>query len=307
MNFDETIPKKPSSWNNDRLHFFKYMSFETAEIVLTNRTLRWSTPRTLNDLYDVQFDMGLDMDLERLDDLSYEKMWKVVSGEILPNEKTRIGQLLRFLGSSVKYASKDEFARAFDGVVKEGYERMLARLPETQREIREYMEDLKVLCLTEDPTNPPMWAHYAQQDSGVVIRLRSIPALDTPYGMAVSINYLQELPSLADEEHFSNVLSGIQTDNYRAQINRMMYSKGSAWSYEKEWRISSGDGRNKTAPYEDISFGLNDLDGVILGINMSAENRRKIIELTKSFPNVELLEAKRSTSGFHHDIVPIAD
>lgn len=307
MNFDERISRKPPNWDNDRLHFFKYMSFETAKIVLENRTLRWTTPRTLNDLYDVQFDLGMKIDPEKLEDLSYEKMWSVVSGASPPDKTSLMGQLLGLLGSAKKYTSKDEFVEDFDGVVRESYDRMIAILPETQRDLREQLENLKILCLTEDPTNPPMWAHYAQQNCGVVVRLRSVPGLDNPYGLAIPINYLQELPSIGDEEHFSNILAGFKGDDHRVIINRIIYSKGAAWSYEKEWRISSGAGRDKTAPHEDIPFGLNDLDGVILGINMADENRRTIIELTKLYPNAELMEAKRSSSGFHHDIVPLLD
>ncbi|MEE9374712.1 MAG: DUF2971 domain-containing protein [Rhizobiaceae bacterium] len=307
MSFDEKIVNKPESWKNDRLHFFKYMSFATAEIVLTNRTLRWSAPRTMNDLYDVQFDLGLNIDIESLEPLAIEKMWNVVSSKSPSCPETPMGKLLPWLGSKVKYRSKDEFVRDFEGVVLETYQKLINKLPEIQREFRDNLENLKLLCLTEDPTNPPMWAHYAQQNSGVVIRLRSIPAFDSPYGMARPMNYHQELPHLMDEEHISNLLAGIQNDDARVQMDRMVYSKGSAWSYEKEWRISSGDGRDKFAPHEDISFGLNELDGIILGINMSVENRQRIIKLTKAYPNVEIMEATRSSSGFHHSIVPLVE
>jgi hypothetical protein len=303
MNFDEKLPKIPSHWNNDRLHFFKYMSFKTAKIVLENRTLRWTTPRTLNDLYDVQIDLNINVDLERLEALSYEKIWNVMSGASVMDKTSLFGPKWARLGLAKTFTSKEDFVRAFEGDVKISYDDMSAKLLELHRE---HLKDLKVLCLTEDPTNPPMWAHYAEHDSGVVVRLRSVPALDRPYGMALPMNYLQEIPPLFDEKHFSDVISGIRPDNHRAQLDRMIYSKGSAWSYEKEWRISAGDGSNKTEPHEDMPFGLNDLDGVMLGINMTAENRQTIIELTKSYPNVELFEAKKSTSGFHHDIVPLA-
>lgn len=119
------------------------------------------------------------------------------------------------------------------------------------------------------------------------------------------MSYLEELPALMDEEHISSVLAGIADDNMRTLMNRMIYSKGTAWSYEKEWRICSGDGRNKTAHFEDIPFGENELDGVILGLNMNNENRKRIIEIANSYPNVELMEAIRSSSGFHHDIVSV--
>jgi hypothetical protein len=302
MNFDEKLPKIPSHRNNDRLHFFKYMSFETAKIVLENRTLRWTTPRTLNDLYDVQIDLNINVDLERLEALSYEKIWNVMSGASVMDKTSLMGPKWARLGLAKTFTSKEDFVREFEGDVKISYDDMSAKLHEFHRE---YLKDLKVLCLTEDPTNPPMWAHYAEHDSGVVVRLRSVPSRDTMYGMARPMKYLQEIPRLFDEQHFSDVISGIRPDNYRAQLDRMIYSKGSAWSYEKEWRISVDKGRNKTEAHEDTPFDLNDLDGVVLGIKMTAENRQTIIELTKSYPNVKLFEAKKSTSGFHHDIVPL--
>lgn len=306
LSFDDKIPHRPDQWANDRLHFFKYLSFETAQIVLANQTLRWSTPRTLNDLYDVQFDLAMNIDLKKLEETAYERMWKIASGKHAPNGiVTPMGHLLRLVGQTVKYKSKEEFIRDFDGVIAESYSRMLATLPETQKALRENLEDTKVLCLTDDPTNPVMWAHYAQQNSGIVIRLRSIAALDSPYGMAQPMMYVNKLPHLMDEEHIANLLAGIANNDPKEIMNRMIYSKGSVWSYEREWRISAGDGRTKAAPYEDIPFGLNELDGVILGINMPIENRRKIIELTKQYPNVELMEAVRSSSGFHHDIKPL--
>ncbi|MEM9677442.1 MAG: hypothetical protein AAF890_05225, partial [Pseudomonadota bacterium] len=137
MKFDQKIENKPQDWKNDRLHFFKYMSFSTAEIVLTNRTLRWSTPRTMNDIYDVQFDLGLELDLETLEDLAYEKMWQVVSGRSSSDVVTPMGQLLHVFGATVNFESKTQFLQDFDGVVREGYEKMLAKLPETQRQFRE--------------------------------------------------------------------------------------------------------------------------------------------------------------------------
>src|SRR5262245_43309165 len=38
---------------HDRETFFKYMSASTAKLVLSNRTLRWSSPLLFNDPFDV--------------------------------------------------------------------------------------------------------------------------------------------------------------------------------------------------------------------------------------------------------------
>lgn len=41
---------------HDRRFFYKYMTAETARIVLANRTLRWSCPVLFNDPFDIHPD-----------------------------------------------------------------------------------------------------------------------------------------------------------------------------------------------------------------------------------------------------------
>jgi hypothetical protein len=43
---------------HERQSFFKYMSAATARIVLTNRTIRWSSPVLFNDPFDVPREMS---------------------------------------------------------------------------------------------------------------------------------------------------------------------------------------------------------------------------------------------------------
>lgn len=65
----------PPHWLNARLFFFKYMTRATGRIVLKNRTLRWSTPGTLNDPYDMQFDLHIDVDREEAKKLVDANLW----------------------------------------------------------------------------------------------------------------------------------------------------------------------------------------------------------------------------------------
>lgn len=41
------------------VNLFKYLSLETARIVLASGRLRWSTPPLLNDPFDLGFDLHL--------------------------------------------------------------------------------------------------------------------------------------------------------------------------------------------------------------------------------------------------------
>jgi hypothetical protein len=72
---------------------YKYMSRQTGRVVLANRTLRWSTPRTLNDPYDVQFDLHIDVDREAVRAASLDKMWDAFYGNAPAPVGNRFGAL----------------------------------------------------------------------------------------------------------------------------------------------------------------------------------------------------------------------
>ena len=77
MDFDAKLPEIPSHWNNDRLHFFKYMPVSTAKIVLRNRTLRWSTSQVLNDPFDMRFQMAVNCNADALRSSVIDNLWQV--------------------------------------------------------------------------------------------------------------------------------------------------------------------------------------------------------------------------------------
>ncbi|WP_269930757.1 DUF2971 domain-containing protein [Aminobacter sp. HY435] len=302
MDHDELLKVTPRSWANQRVHFFKYMSLGTARIVLSNTTLRWSTPGTLNDPYDIQFDLQLSVDRSRLRPMAVAKLWKVFKGKSVVSEANGLGQLIAYMGTQLPHYPRSEFEREFGEAIDEGFERMMAALPGVNAEVREKMADSKVLCLTTDPTSPPMWAHYADNNRGVVLRFRSIPAFDSAFGMAKPVDYVEELPKLLDEEFLAEMFAGRSSIDPVIAANRMVFTKGADWSYEKEWRIFSGAGRNKRAESEDLPFHTLELDGIIAGLRMPVADRKELEGLASRYSNVELMEACRSTSSLKHEI-----
>jgi hypothetical protein len=97
----------PSHWTNNRRFFFKYVNRTTGKIVLENRTLRWSTPGTLNDPYDMQFDLHMEVDHEVVKALVLQKLWDgFYGGQIVPADN-RLGAIIKwyethFLGLHAK-------------------------------------------------------------------------------------------------------------------------------------------------------------------------------------------------------------
>lgn len=305
MDFDATISDLPAGWANNRQFFFKYMSAATAKIVLRNRTLRWSAPSQLNDPFDIQFNMEILADPVRLKFLALERLKDVFEGRAAPHPANPLGQLFRYLGTAGLAVGRAELIEKFGPAYDEGFERMKAVLPSVHEEAARIIADTKILCLSACPISTLMWSHYAANHTGVVLRFRSIPELDTPYGLAKPINYVTDVPSLLSEEQLADIYGGTGSINEAGILDRTIYTKSIEWAYEKEWRLCTGAGRRPGEMYEDCPFGREELDGIIFGLRTSAQDRSELEELASGYPSVEPWIILRAPANFALSLHPV--
>ncbi|MEZ2332749.1 DUF2971 domain-containing protein [Mesorhizobium sp. RCC_202] len=306
MTFDETIPNMPGTWANNRLHFFKYMSESTAKKVLENRTLRWSTAATLNDPFEMQLQVSADgIDFSKVKQGSLEKIWNLYSGSDPISARNQLGIALETLRIRTPGLPKEYIFDVFGQGFDEGISVLHAKLPKNRKEILAELSPIKILSLTSSPDIGLMWSHYANSHKGIVIRFRSIPEIDGMFGMAKPIFYSDIRPSLLTEDYLINSFSGQDSTNTREITNSIIYTKMNYWSYEKEWRISLGNGRNKDAPFEDLPFGINEIDGIIFGPRTSGTDRVEIRKLAHLYPSIEFMEARPDQAAGKVEIVLI--
>lgn len=93
---------------NEYKLFYKYMGAETAHIVLTNQTPRWSTPGTLNDPYDMQFDLRYDIDRNIVRRMVLEKLWEAYRGAPVMVGNV-LGVLMQVIRAKVPDMSREQF------------------------------------------------------------------------------------------------------------------------------------------------------------------------------------------------------
>lgn len=288
---------------NNRQNFYKYMTREVAEIVLRNRTLRWSTSAVLNDPFEMQFDLSLDYDWEDIKRVCIARMIEdIQSDEPRPNA-SRLGRMHHVFREELRRIPVSEFFRNMAEATDEGIRRLLAGVPELREDLRRQLSTAKILSLTELPDHPAMWAHYAESYRGIVLRFRSGPGLDSPWPAARPVQYVDRVPPLIDRETLIDLTAGRTSLEAAPIIERMIFTKNSHWAYEREWRIASGDGRNRDAAFEDIPFNVNELDAVIIGPHMAEEHRQVFIGLvSNNYPHAEILEACVRSGAFTLEI-----
>ncbi len=277
--------------------FYKYMSSDTARIVLNNQTLRWSTSSALNDPYDMQFDLRYEINKDVVKSLTIEKLWQAYN-EPVPVGNV-LGEILRERNKDSPKMSRDKFEYGYNQAIEKSFEVLESQLPQTQNDARELLKNCKIFCFTKTPDNLTLWAYYTESHKGIVLRFRDDPEQGSPYSAAKPINYVDKVPRLFDEELLSDMLLEKRTIDNASLLERHVYTKSVHWSHEQEWRVFFGNGRNRDAPFEDHPFGSFELDAVIFGIKTPEKVRAEIKQIVqRKYSHAELLQAERGNGDF---------
>jgi hypothetical protein len=298
----EQIIRRPN-WSHDRMHFYKYVSRSTARTILEHNSLRWSTSHYFNDPFDIQFDLHVIVDRAAVKASVLEKLWDAHYGNNPKNPVNALGMLIAAFRGRFPKLSKEEFNREFGEAIEESLQKGEKNIPRHQEEIRRFMADTKVLCLSEISDNLLMWSHYAEKHAGLVLRLRCMSELDSAWGAAKPVQYLDQMPRLLDEGLLSNLMSGSHSLDHRAVMDTLVYTKAKDWAYEREWRLCSGAGRMRSE-FEDLPFNPLELDGLIFGCQMPRNDREEFTHLIRArYPHATLYEAKKADREFRLNIV----
>lgn len=125
-----------------------------------------------------------------------------------------------------------------------------------------------VLCLSESWGNPQLWQIYGQEGAGVCVEFHASGTTFFGETRAFKIRYADPA-SLGDFEVF--------TDDYWEQIKRIVLTKGTRWSDEREWRfLMPGNQRHRTVGLYVFPHDL--LASVILGPKISHLDRRIVLQ-----------------------------
>jgi hypothetical protein len=300
------MPLRPN-WQHDREHFYKYMTAGTAKIVLGNSTLRWSSPATFNDPFDVQFDLHLEYDPARVEKEAMLRIWEVYSGERALQPGNPLGALLLAVRDRVPGLSRQDLYGVLMGAVAEGIARGAAALPQVQEDFRRQLCSIKVLCLSETYENILMWSHYASDHTGVALRFSCVPDLDSAWGAAKPMRYTKRMPRLMDEREMIDLLWGAGGIDTQDLLERAVYSKAQDWSYEREWRVFGGDGRDPRNLYDDYRFNPRELTAVYFGCRAAEANKGEAIALlADQYPHAEVYQAVQAEREFSLEFVRIS-
>lgn len=246
---------------HNKQFFYKYVSARTALLILQNKKLKYSSPLTFNDPFDVQTKIDYGFEL------------------------TDLFSLLR---------------AKFD----HGVEKFVDKFKDEHKKLndwwRQEVKGSRVFCVAEENDNLLMWAHYAEDHQGAVIKFECLPSIDNTLCAAMKVNYVNKPPVIATLDEYIKSLIGKHELDFDSLYYKLFTSKSDHWAYEKEWRVfipSVDNPPPALAKIIDKNDSLSilmhlypqEIHSVYLGCKMK-ENVQKDIEnnLSRDFSHVQI-------------------
>lgn len=254
--FTDTFIKKLSHYyfipeSTKNRFIFKYSSVNKNLIsLLTNNTLWFADPNTFNDPFDCRSMIDADPREDEIRQFYYNLSNRNVS----------------FL----------DFSRSFEMPSRMQFLKDLERHHYTNS-----IRKLGICCFSESYNNKLMWAHYAENVTGVCLVFdTSIEVAEGHYSFSGDKVKYRDGPI----KKFYDA-SGI------FEVTDILYTKSKEWQYEREIRerLSFEKGDTNRA----ISFDPNSLVGIIFGAKMSTNDKQTIKNLIVQFTkyNLELIDS----------------
>ena len=240
---------------HDRQSFFKYMSADTARKVLTNRSLRWSSPVLFNDPFDVPRELSFGITPEELVQASVRRMVQLI--ESPPEDTSQFQPKLRMIVEAVKKGISPELkAELLAGIAEVSASHCpTAQSMDELRELwRTWLPDHRILCLTETPVHAAMWYSYSDKYCGVVLEFRCIDELDSAWLAARPVTYPVPKPPIYTADGWAGLLCLQPEAAIKAILHTATYTKAPDWSYESEWRVASFKRPTDTGQSSDYQF-----------------------------------------------------
>jgi Protein of unknown function (DUF2971) len=292
---------------HERQYFYKYMKSDIALIVMRTRKLRWSSPLLFNDPFDVTQDLRLDFDEKTLNLTLRKKLVYIIEDE--PENLLSPSKELTFMLESIRRGGRDLRDAIIRDLRNDRGDPTLGQINSfslLKSMWREMVPKQRVLCISELNDVNPMWQHYADAFTGVVLEFSAVDELDSAFLVARPVIYQDAPPIIASPEVWVNCIFGVGGIKFRDLFDQYMYLKTKPWEYEKEWRIVSGARPGENGLYGDYGFHPKEITGIYLGPRCPSDVKREFRDLLiNDFAHVRVYESQVDNINARFVFVPV--
>ncbi|UZP68399.1 DUF2971 domain-containing protein [Desulfovibrio mangrovi] len=250
--------------NDTPSKLYKYTSPDSAEQIVANSSLQWSSPLIFNDLEELQKVPTLSPSIEESMPLFIDKVFKCA---FISKKKNTAQYSKEFaeVAEATKFAIKQ-------GIKEQHLRLSFPKLENTNRIAQNLKKlvhnafsipQLRILCLTEANDNETMWTQYASDSTGCCIEFTPGTSSDSYFSNAKKVDYHAAKPIVGSA--YDMLVHGVPDNIAEKAIDAIYYAKPPSRSHEKEWRLitSKPDENGKLFSFHE--FNTQDLTAITFG------------------------------------------
>lgn len=285
---------------------YKYLNVEGAKLTLGNRTFRHAKPSDFNDIEDMTvesiFRDETEVALKKLSEGSIDVILAHLNDP--PTCASPMREKLALIQQAFRRDS-EAADRMKTELAKEGgkslfdVEHMRARAQEHIKDINDFMQRWRVLCVTTIKESERMWSEYAENHKGIVVRIEPNVAKDSKFRRFQPVIYRDRRPALYDDptEFIVGALFGDLEARIHAIMEKIIYSKTLKWQHESEYRLAIPLGKNEK-PYDTLSYHPEEITEMYLGHAMGPKDREMIVAKARTINrDIAIFQAKCRAAG----------
>lgn len=176
-------------------------------------------------------------------------------------------------------APESELKKHADAAFENGLHRNLAWLQDVDEALKTVGALVRVCCFAKSARNMMMWAHYAENHSGVALQFRTLGMKDAASHEFRGMNVTYVSKALGVEEYVHSLERGFDHGDVLAMARIIYSTKTNHWEREEEVRFFT----EKDRKY--LSFGEQTLSGIIFGAKCKKNLITKIQNVVSKWQN----------------------
>jgi hypothetical protein len=280
---------------------YKYLDVQGAKLTLENRRFKHSKPSDFNDTEDLTIQSIFPEDVEAALTRLAQGFTDVIIKNLDKSPTCSAGLKEKVALIQHIYRQNPKAADAIREIKKNDtactvfdVEHMRARSQGHVKEINDFMQGYRVLCVSTDNRSDSMWWSYAQQHQGIALRIEPSIEKDSKFQLFRPVVYRASRPPLYDDtlDFLEGCLFGDQDLRRRAMLEKIVYAKTLQWQQESEYRlvipVREGEDWN-TLPYHP-----EEITELYLGLAMTSRNKNEIVLKAKEInPSISVFQAYR--------------
>lgn len=286
---------------------YKYADLETAEKIISTKSLRWLSPHELPEPFAVNSAKSLMIKDDVLTDALAKFVASMIFTHSLPFKDTTnpiVKAIIRWR-STDRFDTEDE-ARS---VLSDLLQSTIIKQQEKNQEMLEhwdyYLDHLRILCLGDKPDNLTLWQNHANNHNGIAFGFD----VDAQYDDGApqkpeKVKYAEQRPVLTDMRAQIEDILGIRRLDPKSMFSSQFLVKSKSAVSEQEWRCLRGLSEQQvmqsdSKTHSDFNYDPENLRRAYIGASVPSDQRIELINTIKEqLPHTDIYSCSPNMNQF---------